>query len=149
MAETISRARKAPLRWTKARQTRFLETLAQTANVAASERKAKAPAGSAYRYRRKSQAFDAKWQEALAEGYARLELTMLQRALEGVSRRVTKTDSGSETVEYSDRLGMALLAAHRATVTGGGRFALAADDDIKQRLAAKIADMSRRMRDEG
>jgi hypothetical protein len=149
MAETKPRAKKAPLRWTKARETKFLETLAQTCNVAASERKAKMPVGSAYRHRRKSPEFDARWQEALAEGYARLELTMLQRALAGVSRRVTKTESGSETVEYSDRLGMALLAAHRATVTGGGRIALLADDDIKARLAAKIADMSRRMRDEG
>jgi len=157
MTDTITttpaplRKKRAPLRWTLARQRTFLETLAQTSNVAASERKAKMPPGSAYKERRRSPAFEAAWREALSEGYTRLEHTMLERALQGVVRRVTKSEDGQETVEYSDRMGMALLAAHRTTVTGAGKAApvAAETEDARQWLARKLSEMNRRMGGEG
>ncbi|WP_019832506.1 hypothetical protein [Sphingomonas sp. PR090111-T3T-6A] len=140
--------KKAPRRWTQARQRTFLETLAQTSNVAASERKAKMPVGSAYRERRRSPGFEAAWREALAEGYARLEHTMLERALLGITRRVKKSDDGQETVEYSDRLGMALLAAHRASALAarpGVAGTAAEGENAREWLARKLAEMNRRI----
>ena len=142
--------KRAPRRWTQARQRLFPETLAQTSNVAASERKAKMPAGSAYRERRRSAEFEAQSREALSEGYARLEHIMLERAMQGVTRRVTKTENGNEIVEYSERMGMALLAAHRAVATGIARVGNHAEaETAKERLARKLAEMNRRMGGEG
>ena len=138
--------KKAPRRWTQARQRTFLETLAQTSNVAASERKAKMPVGSAYRERRRSPGFEAAWREALAEGYARLEHTMLERALLGITRRVKKSEDGSETVEYSDRLGMALLTAHRASAMAARPDAREEGENAREWLARKLAEMNRRLR---
>ncbi|MGN6123264.1 MAG: hypothetical protein ACTHOJ_09950 [Sphingomonas oligoaromativorans] len=137
--------KKAPRRWTQARQRTFLETLAQTSNVAASERKAKMPVGSAYRERRRSPGFEAAWREALAEGYARLEHTMLERALLGITRRVKKSEDGSETVEYSDRLGMALLTAHRASAMAARPGVREEGENARDWLARKLAEMHRRL----
>lgn len=136
---------RASRRWTRAKQRLFLEALARTSNVAASERKAKMPAGSAYRERHRSPQFDLEWLAALREGYARLEMEMLERARAGVVKRTIKLENGSELLEYSDRGGMALLAAHRATVTAAA-YTAAPALDIKARLAAKLAEMDRRER---
>lgn len=59
------------------------------------------PAGSAYRERRRSAEFEAQWRDALCEGYARLEHTMLERAMQGITRRVTRTENGAETADRS------------------------------------------------
>lgn len=59
----------------------FLAELAETANVAASARKAGMPASSVYALRIKSPEFRLEWSEALAEGYARLEASLLEAAL--------------------------------------------------------------------
>lgn len=140
--------KKAPRRWTQARQRMFLETLSQTSNVAASERKAKMPVGSAYRERRRSAGFEAAWREALGEGYARLEHTMLERAMQGITRRVKKSEDGQETVEYSDRMGMALLAAHRASAMATRPGAAVDGENAREWLARKLDEMHRRLGDE-
>lgn len=77
-------SRKAPAKrpgWTKAARGVFLAELAETANVAASARKAGMPASSVYALRIKSPEFRLEWSEALAEGYARLEASLLEAAL--------------------------------------------------------------------
>jgi hypothetical protein len=59
----------------------FLSHLAETSNVAASARKAKLAPTRFYAERRRSEAFRAAWQEALCEGFARLEAELLAEAL--------------------------------------------------------------------
>ena len=66
-------ARKSPAKrpgWTKAARSVFLAELAETANVAASARKAGMPVSSVYALRIKSPEFRLDWSEALAEGMA-------------------------------------------------------------------------------
>ena len=106
-----------PVRWTKTRERIFLEQLALCSNVAASERVALVPPGAAYRHRIRSADFRRNWETALKEGYDRLELAMLERAINGVTVETT-TVSGKTTkkIEYSEGMAMTLLKAHRASL---------------------------------
>lgn len=139
---------RAPL-WNEERRHAFLDTLAACSNVAASERAAGMMPGSAYRERRRSPEFRAAWDEALCEGYARLELVLLERALGGVVARTTRNEKGEEVKEqFSDRLGMALLAAHRSTVTAARAQRPAVDgESAVEWLARKLADMKKKAGD--
>lgn len=140
---------RAPL-WNEERRQTFLDTLAECSNVAASERAAGMMPGSAYRERRRNPDFRSAWDEALCEGYTRLELVLLERALGGVVARTTKNDKGEEVKEqFSDRLGMALLSAHRSTVTAARAARPVADgESAVQWLARKLADMKAKTGDE-
>jgi hypothetical protein len=139
---------RAPL-WNEERRQAFLDRLAACSNVAGSERAAGMMPGSAYRERRRSADFRAAWDEALCEGYARLELVLLERALGGVVARTTRNEKGEEVKEqFSDRLGMALLAAHRSTVTAARAARPAVDgESAVEWLARKLADMKRKAGD--
>jgi hypothetical protein len=134
--------------WNGERRALFLDTLALTPNVAASERAAGMPAGSAYKERRRSREFADAWDDALADGYSQLELLMLERALTGIAKRTTKRGETTIVTDFSDRLGMALLAAHRATVAARrGHTATVDAETAKDRLARRIDDMRRRLDD--
>lgn len=138
----------APVKWTKPKQLAFLEHLTISSNVAASARAADVPIGAAYRFRDKSPQFRRNWELALKTGYDRLELTMLERAIDGTRIETTDRD-GNVTVrfEHSEKLAMTLLNAHRETV---GRIAAAqGDESAKATLARKLAAMSRRPGVEG
>jgi len=105
-----------PVKWTKTRERTFLEHLALSSNVAASERVALVPPGAAYHHRIRSADFRRNWQTALKQGYDRLELAMLERAINGVTIVVTKGETTTTRVEYSEGMAMTLLKAHRASV---------------------------------
>ncbi len=143
------KARVTPARWNQTRQQIFLETLAACSNVAASERQAGMSPGSAYRQRARSDEFRAAWAVALKEGYERLELGMLERAMTGTPRIVRKGDEVIETTEYPERIQMLLYNAHRAAVTGVARGSAADAESARDRLARKLAEMNRRMGGEG
>lgn len=64
----------------------------------------------------------------------------------GITRRVKKSEDGSETVEYSDRLGMALLTAHRASAMAARPGAREEGENAREWLARKLAEMNRRLR---
>lgn len=130
--------------WSKARERRFLEHLASSSNIAAAERVAIVPPGSAYRRRQQSAAFRAAFDAALAEGYSRLEFALLERAIDGSP--VIVTDRGGNRIEkreYSERLALNLLAQHREAVAATG--AIDAHESAKERLARKLDEMARRM----
>jgi hypothetical protein len=130
--------------WTKGREIAFLEHLAISSNVAAAERVAKMSPGSAYRRRQKDGEFEQAWATALRQGYAQLEHAMLERALRGVPVvKIAKDGTRTETVEYSDRVAITLLNAHRAAATG--RVTLTDGRAAKARLTAKLVDMRVRM----
>ena len=110
---------------TDAQVGRFFETLAETCNVAQSCRVAGISTHWCYARRKDDATFRKQWGEALAEGYAKLELALLERALAGSVKETEVIDrKGGDTVstkttkvtEYPNALAMSLLKMHRDTV---------------------------------
>ena len=137
-------------RWTAERQARFLAELAATANVSASARAAGMSEASVYRLRRRSAAFCDAWAVALREGYDRLEMMLLDRAMNGVVKPVWHGGKqvGSIT-EYSDRLALTLISAHRAAVRGGAALPIEEPGVARARIEERLAEMNLRMGGEG
>jgi hypothetical protein len=138
--------------WTKAKRDLFLAELAQTANVSASARKAKMKEPQAYAERRKSIAFREAWAEALSEGYAKLELMMLGRAMKALGAKPDEANAAATKLEeYSNKLAMTLLTAHRAAARDGrgqrseSGVGLNHMVDVKSRLSAKFDSMHERL----
>ncbi|MBK8631367.1 MAG: hypothetical protein IPN84_14590 [Sphingomonadales bacterium] len=100
----------------KAARATFLAHLAETSNVSASARMAKITSSRVYRERLRFPAFRAQWQDALAEGYARLEAELLAEALRPASGNLKDITLKSRQMKV--RLGMTLLSLHRASVRG-------------------------------
>lgn len=122
-----------------AQMTQFLESLAESSNVAASARAAGVTGNAMYRERRRNEGFAARWHEALCEGFARLEAELLAEALVAPSGNVKDATLKSRAQKY--RLGLALLAAHRAAVRGAklpGGSGAATQGSAKERLRAKL-----------
>lgn len=103
-----------PSDWTEAMAERFVEMLADTCNVTLAAKAINRSVANIYKHRAKDATFRAAWDQALATGYARLEMMMLERALHGVEKVVVARD-GTTTVmrEYSDRVALTLLRMHR------------------------------------
>lgn len=115
----------------------FLDALAESSNVAASARKAGISANAMYRERRRNPGFAARWHAALCEGFARLEAELLSEALIAPTGNVKDATLKSRAQKY--RLGLALLAAHRAAVRGGAPAGGAAPKGgAKAKLIAKL-----------
>jgi hypothetical protein len=103
--------------WTKTKETQFLSVLADSCNVSLAARKAGVSSSAIYRRRAKDASFRAGWDAALAEGYSKLELEMLKRALHGVQKTVfSRSGERARFREYNDQLGLALLRMHRDSV---------------------------------
>lgn len=129
-----------------AQMTQFLEALAESSNVAASARAAGMSGNAMYRERRRNAGFAARWHEALCEGFARLEAELLSEALVAPSGNVKDATLKSRAQKY--RLGLALLAAHRAAVRGAklpGGGCAATQGSAKERLRAKLYAMQEQM----
>ena len=129
-----------------AQMTQFLESLAESSNVAASARAAGVTGNAMYRERRRNAGFAARWHEALCEGFARLEAELLSEALVAPSGNVKDATLKSRAQKY--RLGLTLLAAHRSAVRGaklpGGSGGGATQGSAKERLRAKLDDIRAR-----
>ena len=98
------------------RRRRFLEALAESCNVSHAARVARISSSAIYRHRAQDASFRLQWGEALATGYAQLEMAMLERALIGKPKAII-VDGESQTIrDYDDRIGIALLKMHRETV---------------------------------
>lgn len=142
MAVTKTKAK--PQTWTKGCRESFLTRLAETSNVAASARTAKMPVGSVYALRRKSPEFRAAWAEALAEGYARLEASLLEAALKKVSGAVDVDELKRQAQGH--RLGLSLLAQHRPSVKGAVIAVPTFDGKaLKRILIERIGQMHQRI----
>ncbi|OYY70135.1 MAG: hypothetical protein B7Y44_03965 [Sphingomonadales bacterium 28-55-16] len=129
---------------------RFLDHLAQTANVSASARVAGVGSSAVYAERRRSPAFRDAWALALAEGYARLETDLLAEALQMANGRTA--DGTLKARAQKHRLAIALLNAHRAAVKGGALVAapLPPKQDlatVKAQLILKLTQMRQRAED--
>lgn len=127
----------------------FLDALAESSNVAASARAAGISANAMYRERRRNAGLAARWHEALCEGFARLEAELLAEALVAPTGNVKETTLKSRAQKY--RLGLSLLAAHRAAVRGTKTpaAAIAPHESAKARLVAKLTAIRSRVAADG
>lgn len=78
--------------WSKEKQAEFLSVLAETCNVTRACEAAGISVTHAYRKRKADAAFRAGWLEAVGVAYQRLELVLLDRAFNGVEKRITRRD---------------------------------------------------------
>lgn len=103
--------------WTERMAERFVEALAETCNVTLAAKAIRRSYTNVYLHRAKDASFRARWDQALAIGYSRLEMMLLERALHGVEKVVVAKDGTSSVMtEYSDRTALALLRLHRDSV---------------------------------
>ena len=118
----------------------FFATLAETCNVVRSAKAAGFSSSWAYRLRQHDAAFRNGWGQAVREGYAKLELMLLERAMKGTPRPIQRRD-GSERIirEYSTQLAVALLRRH-AEVADSAAYEPGDDEmrDLRDKILAKL-----------
>lgn len=127
----------------------FLITLGETCNVVMSARKAGFSSSWAYRLRKRDASFRAGWAEAVREGYAKLELVLLERAMNGTRKAIVARDGSTRIIrEYSTPLAVALLKRH---ADAAAEAAYEHDEDelreVRERILEKLEQM--RAQDEG
>ena len=93
------------------KQDRFFNRLSDTANVSAAARHAGAAVATVRHWRLTDALFRARWDQALADGYADLEMQMISKALFGIE---------SETVEAVDAKGR-MVRRTRSDAGGASR----------------------------
>ena len=104
--------------WTKAKADAFIQVLADTCNVTLAAKAIERSVANIYKQRSKDATFRSQWDQALAVGYSRLELMLLERALHGVEKTVVARDGTTSVMrEYPDRVALTLLRMHRETAT--------------------------------
>ena len=131
--------------WTPAMAAKFAEVLADSCNVSLAARAIKRSIGNVYLQRTRDAAFRASWDQALAIGYARLEMMMLERALHGVEKAVTLKNGESRIMrEYNDRVALALLRHHQGAVA---QIEAEADEEEYREACERIIDKLGRMRE--
>ena len=100
----------------------FLEHLAATCNVVRSAEAAGIHYRTAYRTRMEDPAFRADWGRALEQGYARLEMIVLERAMRGGEPIALSGDAEAPASEPWDRdLALQLLREHKRGLAGVGK----------------------------
>lgn len=135
-----------PSDWTQAKADKFVEVLADSCNVSLAARTVKRSVGDVYRQRNKDAAFRSAWDQALAIGYARLELMMLERALHGVEKSITLKNGESRIMrEYNDRVALSLLRLHRESV--GAIHETASEGGDYDEACERILERLQRMRE--
>lgn len=133
--------------WTIERRRLFLATLAATCNVKRAIRAAGMKSDSVYKLRMRDAGFRAEWAAALREGYARLELMLLERAMNGTVKTVTRACGRIDrTHEYPNHVAFQLLKLHRDSAAEAEAEHDSADvDEVRDRLALKIEKLRRRL----
>lgn len=127
----------------------FFATLAETCNVVRSAKAAGFTANWAYRKRKTDAGFRNAWAEAVREGYAKLELVLLERAIKGTPKPVFRRD-GSERIvrEYSNTLAVALLKRHAETADSASYEPAREElEEIRERILERLERL--RTRDGG
>ena len=131
---------------TEAQVDKFFETLADTCNVVRSAEAAGFSATWAYRKRKRDAAFRNGWAHAVREGYAKLELVLLERAMVGTPKLVRTSKGGDRIMrEYSTSLAVALLRRHAATADAA-QYQPSEDEltEVRERILEKLEGLKRR-----
>ena len=105
--------------WSDEAEAEFLDALAGTANVSMACEEAGVGHTSVYRRRRDNAAFAHKWQAALEQGYARLEMEMVRSAVDSLTG--LHFDATRPVAPMAAETALNLLRLHRQAVTGEGR----------------------------
>lgn len=141
--------RKRAKKWSARAERTFLEALAASANVEGAAETAGMSRSQCYYRRDHRPEFRDAWDDALSQGYARLEANMLRRALEGVARPVIRSGKTVATViEYSDAINLRLLTRHEALVERRtARRSAIERDSVAEReaLKAEVKEIRRRL----
>lgn len=128
--------------WTPEREDEFLDLLAATCNVRLAAETAGIGSDAVYRRRRQRADFAAKWQAAVEQGYARLEVEFLRACAESVEGCEFAADRMIGPVSADTVL--KLLGLHRAAATGhgkrpGARPAPPSLDQVKAEIMRRVA----------
>ena len=142
----LKRKRASPQTITPEQIETFFETLADTCNVVRSAKTAGFTANWAYRRRKFDAAFRNGWAAAVREGYSKLELVLLERAMKGTPKLV-RTAKGNDRVmrEYSTALAVALLRRHAETADSAA-YDPGEDElrEVRERILEKLEGLRRR-----
>lgn len=105
-------------RWSDEAEAKFLDALAASCNVTFAAKAAGFSKVAIYNRRRNDPCFAERWQAALAQGYARIEMALVARAgdaLEGLA-----IDPDTPFPEMTVRDAIAILQLHKSSVKGEG-----------------------------
>ena len=123
----------------------FFATLGETCNVVRSAKAAGFSSSWAYKLRQRDAAFRNGWAQAVREGYAKLELVLLERAMKGTPKPIMRRDGGERIIrEYSTQLAVALLRRHAETADSA---AYEPGEDEMRELRDKILGKLERVRE--
>lgn len=133
--------------WSKAKEEVYVNTLAETCNFTRAAEAAGVSTSSAWRRRKTDAAFRASCREAVAAGYQRLELALLDRALNGSEKIVTRKDGSEERVrEYPNAVALTLLRLHRETAAEVENEPEHTDiEEVRERLFSKLQRLRTRI----
>jgi hypothetical protein len=107
------------VRWNKARRDIFFAELGELCNISAALRAAGIiDSKAAHREKDRDPEFARRFEAAIAEGYSRLELEMLERMRFGDNRPADQGVSGARQREIPTALAMQLLKLHHAKAKG-------------------------------
>jgi hypothetical protein len=147
-AKKQSKAAAQRLKWTVERQEVFFRELAEVCNVAAAAREAGFEDGEpAYKEKARNSAFRARYEAAVAEGYSRLELEMLERSRFGEDRPKDAGKSGERLRQVPTALALSLLRLHNGKVKGTAPTNRRPMRGAKLRdeLEARLSEINRRL----
>jgi hypothetical protein len=106
-------------RWRDEAETLFLDHLAATCNVTAAAEVAGFSREAIYKRRRQDPGFAERWQAALEQGYARIEMALVRRASDALEGFAPDPDTPIPAMTVQDAV--TILKLHGAAVKGEGR----------------------------
>lgn len=106
-------------RWTDNAEAKFLDALAASCNVTYAAAQTGFSTVAIYKRRANDPAFATRWQAALAQGYARIEMLLVQRATEALEGFAPDPDTPIPEMTVKDAI--AILNLHGASVHGHGK----------------------------
>lgn len=134
-----------PTDWSQAKRDKFIEALADSCNVSLAARTINRSISNVYKQRTTNAEFRAAWDQALAVGYSRLEMMMLERALHGVEKVIVLKSGETQVMrQYSDRVALSLLRLHRENAA---TFDCGVDDEDYQEACQRIIARLERLRE--
>ena len=128
--------------WSDEAEEKFFDVLAATCNVRLSAAEVGFTTFTVYRQRRLRADFAERWRAALAQGYARLEMALVEAAAD--SMEGVEFDADRPIPQMTAAEAMNLLKLHRADVNGGkpgrpGQFAKPRSlDELRDGIVRKI-----------
>lgn len=111
--------RSSGARWTEEAAAKFLDCLAASCNVMLSAETAGFGVETVYKHRREDPVFAQRWQAALEQGYARIEMALVRRAADAMEGLAP--DPATPIPQMTVDQALKVLSRHRATVEGRGR----------------------------